>query len=263
VQVFIEDGAVKSLVETRLNNPEPLLVSANVINHPLLTWVHYHLGALRPYLPELKQSQSPSDSPSWRASELPDWDGPKDFKIEPEIDFKAPYKGHRWLPVRKERATTDHTPIEMTEYDPGGKTLKKWPVAAQEHYSFLEHLESDPGLKQYRFPLWDVLYARSSINMIAFMGNDILDNLPIPNDDEWFFTTQLSAKLGRRKSTFHTFFLISIRTSLIIVILQDNVVDGDAIAVHFSYGPQKAGLESTDLLARYKAYADENVCGKY
>ena len=37
---------------------------------------------------------------------------------------------------------------------------------------------------------------------------------------------------------------------------------GKAVAVHYSFGPQREGLESTDLLARYKLYAEEFVCKK-
>jgi hypothetical protein len=47
--------------------------------------------------------------------------------------------------------------------------------------------------------------------------------------------------------------------------LADVVVDGAGIAVHFAFDPQRnvhdgRGLSWTDLLDRYKAYADEMVC---
>jgi len=35
---------------------------------------------------------------------------------------------------------------------------------------------------------------------------------------------------------------------------------GKAMASHFSFGAQYNGLQQTDLLSRYKAYADESVC---
>lgn len=41
----------------------------------------------------------------------------------------------------------------------------------------------------------------------------------------------------------------------------DAVVDGNALAVHYAFRHQTKGLEMTDLLARYKSYADEMVCG--
>lgn len=41
------------------------------------------------------------------------------------------------------------------------------------------------------------------------------------------------------------------------------MMDGKAVASHYAFQAQKIdgrGLEWTDLLSRYKAYADENVC---
>jgi hypothetical protein len=33
-----------------------------------------------------------------------------------------------------------------------------------------------------------------------------------------------------------------------------------ALAAHFSFGPQEGGLILTDLLPRYKDYAEEKIC---
>jgi hypothetical protein len=45
----------------------------------------------------------------------------------------------------------------------------------------------------------------------------------------------------------------------------DVIVDGHGLAVHFAFGPQRRAhdgnsLSQTDLLSRYKAYAQETVC---
>jgi hypothetical protein len=51
----------------------------------------------------------------------------------------------------------------------------------------------------------------------------------------------------------------------------DVVLDGTVLSVHFAFGPQRklgglegsdepGGLYHTDLLSRYKAYAEEKVC---
>ena len=93
---------------------------------------------------------------------------------------------------------TDQTPIAMTGYDAHSKGLERWDVAAQQHYSLFENLEKDSELNVYKFNLWDTVYDRLSINFIAFMGDDILDNGPIPADDEEYLTSILSRKLGRR-----------------------------------------------------------------
>ena len=42
--------------------------------------------------------------------------------------------------------------------------------------------------------------------------------------------------------------------------ITDTILDGKGIAVHFSFNAQKEGMEKTDLLDRYRAYAEENVC---
>lgn len=36
--------------------------------------------------------------------------------------------------------------------------------------------------------------------MIAIWGNDVVDNLPFPEDDEQYLTVDLPRKLGRRES---------------------------------------------------------------
>jgi hypothetical protein len=40
----------------------------------------------------------------------------------------------------------------------------------------------------------------------------------------------------------------------------DAILDGSGLAVHYSFDAQKAGIENTDLLDRWRAYAEENVC---
>ncbi|KAL8954330.1 MAG: hypothetical protein Q9193_007285 [Seirophora villosa] len=73
--------------------------------------------------------------------------------------------------------------------------------------------------------------------MIAIWGDDVVANAPVPDDDEWYLGVELVARLGRRA-----------------------VVDMNAIAVHFAFRHQRKGMERTDLLARYKALAEETVC---
>ena len=49
----MEDSVIPSLVHTKLSKPELYVVSANVVNQPLLSWVHWNFGAVKPYLPEV------------------------------------------------------------------------------------------------------------------------------------------------------------------------------------------------------------------
>jgi hypothetical protein len=175
-------------------------MSSNVVNHPLISWLHYHMGAVHPYLPELQSPHERTKRPdSWRASELPRWSGPKDYSL-PE-DFEPPFEGHRWLPLPDSAGqnNNDETPVSMTEYDSFGPGWSKWQTAAQEHYSLLDTLERDPKLKAYEFGVWDTIYDRLSINFIAFMGEDIIDNGPMPTDDELYLTHELPMKTKRRQ----------------------------------------------------------------
>lgn len=154
------------------------------------------MGAIHPYLPEIA---SPKEAPSasWRTSKLPNWDDSAVFKRHAR--FNPPYQNHRWLPLGP-GYTLDGTPITTSTYDKVGSGWDNWAVAAQQHYSFLENLEKDE-LWRYDFGLWDYQYERLSINMIAIWGDDVLNNLPFPRDDEQYLTVTLPKNLGRRESS--------------------------------------------------------------
>ena len=136
-QVFIDNSTVSKLVATKRDRPEYLLVSANGINNSALSWVHYHLAAIHPYLPELVPPKE-FPEPSWRASKLPQWNDGALFDRQDWFD--PPYENHRWLPLGPE---LDGTPITGTAYDKSGPGWNNWAIAAQEHYSFLEYMEKD------------------------------------------------------------------------------------------------------------------------
>ena len=51
-QDFFEDHTIDATVKRKIEHPEFFLISANTINQPAQSWVHYHLGADHPYLPE-------------------------------------------------------------------------------------------------------------------------------------------------------------------------------------------------------------------
>src|SRR6201996_8323273 len=157
-KVFMEDSVIPSIVHTKHAHPEYYIVSANIMNQPSLSWVHYHLGAVRPYLPELETPAPPKSVPEqlsidWRASTLPDWSGPDDFEMD--LEWKSAYPKHRWLPLKPGTGnrTIDDTPIVQTGYDAFSKGLFHWQIAAQEHYSFFENLEKNE-LYRYKFHTW-------------------------------------------------------------------------------------------------------------
>lgn len=106
--------------------------------------MHYRFGAIKPYFPELTPP-SPEDvakQGTWRPSELPMWTGPEDYRISEEEKLEPPFQGHRWLPLGDD-FPIENTPIATTSFDAFSQGLWHWQVAAQEHYSFFEHLENN------------------------------------------------------------------------------------------------------------------------
>ncbi|KAJ3483852.1 hypothetical protein NLG97_g7208 [Lecanicillium saksenae] len=104
--VFIDDNVILSLICSKLTHPEYYIVSANVVNQPMISWLHWNLGAVLPYLPDTKHPYpevKSGEQIDWRASSLPDYDGPQDADF---LDWSSPeQKKHRWLPLRAGRAT--------------------------------------------------------------------------------------------------------------------------------------------------------------
>jgi hypothetical protein len=235
--VYLADDTIAKLVHRRMTTPAYLLVSANMINSPLLSWVHYHSGSIHPYLPEIDR---PADGDparaSWLYTDHPQWTGPDDY-IQ-KLDMDPPYPGHRWLRLPNDADIT-RTPVTEIQYDTFGTGLKSWAIAAQEHYSFLENL-ADSRLDRYTSDkVWIADYQRLSVNFICVYSDDILDNWPIPKDmsDEQWLTVDLPKSIHRSVA-----------------------VEMGAVAAHFSFGPQTKGVSETDLLARYKDYSDRHVC---
>lgn len=268
-QVFFEDTTIPSLVDMKIRHPEYFMVSANIMNQPSLSWVHYSLGAVLPFLPELKpppdfayydfntnnittiadsrnitnltdyESYIPIPFDSWRPSELPTWTGPANYSLDIET-FAAPFNGHRWLPVNvtsnATNITLDNTPIFHCSYDAFGPSLHHWEIGAQQHYSFFAHLEANE-LWRYKFHTWDYKYARMGIQFMAIMGDDVWRSMPLDKDDEKWFSEDMPKRTGRHA-----------------------VIDGRAIAAHYSFDPQRFGMGTTDVLNRYRAFARENIC---
>ncbi|KAJ9609654.1 hypothetical protein H2200_005982 [Cladophialophora chaetospira] len=248
--VWFEDETIPRIVSMKLAHPEYWLVSANMINSPLMGWVHYHLGAVHPYLPELTDykpgffdKSKPRRKP-WSYREYPAWTGPGNYSFG--LQKEPPYDGHRWLRLPNE-SDLYRTPIWEIEYHPFGTGLKSWAIAAQQHYSFLENL-ADNKLDVYRMGAetvdhpaskpWFTDGRRLSINFIAIWSDDVLDNLPMDDVDEEWLTMILPKRLHRQVA-----------------------VNTDALAVHFSFGTQP-GVEKTDLLARYRDYALSESWGR-
>ncbi|EFW17380.1 hypothetical protein D8B26_000109 [Coccidioides posadasii str. Silveira] len=251
--MWLADDAIPNMVTTKLQNPDFLAVSANVINGPPLSFLHYHHDALHPYFPELLPSNKKDDQPDprqtpkndtekrslpgWRPSEHPFWEGPNDF--EWPLENEPPSDGHRWLRVQDDKAL-NRTPVAKLTYDFWGPTYESWAIAAQQHYSLLENIEKNT-LDRYKFsPAWNMRGERIRINALAILGDDVLDtdvyHWPDNRGDEDMIALDLPKQLNRHI-----------------------LIEGKALAAHFNFMHQGA-LTKTDLLDRYYSYALDKVC---
>lgn len=195
-QVYIEDGAILSMAHTRAKRPDFYFVSANVVNQPLSSWLHLSLGAVKPYLPDNDNRTRHESHVSWRASRLPSWSGASDFNIE---QWSPPTsRQHRWLPVTGKKDHLLHnTPIVHTTYDAyKGQDKWKWMIAAQQHYSLLENLETG-AMSRYKFHLWNYQALRMGVQFIAMTGKDFNAAKPIGPDDEEHLAVKMTKTLGR------------------------------------------------------------------
>ncbi|OBS21170.1 hypothetical protein FPOA_07508 [Fusarium poae] len=240
--VFMEDSVIPSIVKKKIDHPEYYIVSANVVNQPLLSWVHWNLGAIRPYLPEVDTSgkamplaTSTVSKQEWNPLHLPPWNGPESFSAQ---EWDPEGTKHRWLPLDKggKDHILDTTPIEVTEYDPMGRGWTEWTIGAQEHFSFFENL-GKKKLSAYKFDTWDFQYERMGIQFVALLGRDINRAKPIEADDENHFSCNMPRILGRHA-----------------------VADGRGVAAHYSFGSQRAGMDQTDVLDRYRSFASNHIC---
>ena len=244
--VFFDDNAIPNLVFSLMNHPEALNVVSTLINSPETGWLHFRLGAIHAYLPELSRKKEDLGDfegygpKAWRASALPKWEGKEmSFPVSgvgmgkddgyvrlPEDNPGAPpYKGHRWLPLAGNDTELWRTPSAQSKYHPDGPDWASWSLGAQAHYSFLQNLEND-NLDIYRFGagmdpkregIWNMAYERMNINFMAIWGKDVKANLPFPGfDDELALSVQVPEKLRRRKFAPETIFeckMLTLRNS--------------------------------------------------
>ena len=251
-------------MKSKLDHPDAFNIVANLVNSPETGWLHYHFGAIHSYLPETVPPDSNTDSAAlgpkaWRASALPIWNEDKEMGFPVTVDKSddgsvleadnpaaPPFKGHRWLPLRESKMNIYKTPIAKSEYNAYGPDWKSWALAAQVHYSLLENIEKDQ-LYLYHYGtsspnssegIWNMAFDRMNINFMAIWGKDVVDN-PFDNfDDEHWLSIEIPKRLGRPV-----------------------LVNTHAVAAHLSFRTQHE-VYDTDLLDRYRAYANEMICTK-
>lgn len=253
---YIHPDAIPRVVHTRIEHPNPFAISGNIVNTMLMSYLHYRTGALHAFYPEPHLEPTWPACESWRPSELPQYPDsstiPDDYDI---LEMEPAFKGQRWLPVGND-TSLDMLKTPIGRFDPKeevtgfGTALGSWALGVQQQYSLLQNLEKNT-MKQYIFgsdldnpapgvsnTLWDTKYTRYNLNFVAVWGKDVRDNWPFDRDDEGEMTEGIPKKTGRP-------FVIETR----------------ALVAHFHFSPQRDRIIKTDLLDRWRAYANERVCG--
>ncbi|DBA90473.1 TPA: hypothetical protein ACH3X1_003737 [Trebouxia sp. C0004] len=157
--VYIKEGAIEALLHEKLRN-RFWIISANVINHSVLTFVHAAMGAMQTYHQEGE-------------------------------DFVAN--------KMKPQGFLDGSPFGNMTYKPYDMcALRNFACVATCHYNFLDNLARDE-LYKYNFGTWDLnafKYERWSINTIMFKGSD-LNREVISEDDEQSISETLPKTKGK------------------------------------------------------------------
>ncbi|KAI1330197.1 hypothetical protein F5Y16DRAFT_408837 [Xylariaceae sp. FL0255] len=256
--VYIHPDAIPQLVATRIAEPHPYAVSSQIVNSPVMGLASFRHNWRKA-------------TETWRLSELPIY--PNGERAGGTINVDAPYRGHPWLLLADPRddktsSAMVRTPISQWDDHQGpdaiafGPGWTSWGVAAQQLYSLLWNLENNE-IHRYFFgrrieyggkkkdgrdrkvleranrggeQLYDMQYLRYNLNFLAIWGRDVKAGLPI-DDDELEITALIPQRLGR-----------------------PFVIDTRSIVAHNSFFVQKDGIGSTDLMDRWRSFANENVC---
>ncbi|KAI1435078.1 hypothetical protein GGR50DRAFT_659301 [Xylaria sp. CBS 124048] len=291
--VFIHPDTIPQLVSTRLAEPHPFAVSANLVNSPMTGYKHYETGAIHPFLPDTGNKPShdaaelwrPSDLRSLKGAEVPGIDengeivGTAEEIVNRHVFANPPYDGHPWLLLSDVEEPVLRTPmginkllLQTTGGGPSGNAFgnawRSWMISAQQQYSLLRNLElnsmwryhfgtkieypqgekslANPAALKFANPdypgpgaeqLFDTGYTRYNLNFVAVWGHDIKSSLPIAADDE----EELTATIPKR-------------------VKRPFVIDTRAVVGHLSFFPQHDGIQKTDLLDRWRAFANELIC---
>ncbi|KAI1135437.1 hypothetical protein F5Y05DRAFT_421396 [Hypoxylon sp. FL0543] len=269
--VFIHPDAIPQLVHTRIALPHPYAISANLVNSPVTGMEQYHYGAIHPFLPDPSSKPTFLASETWRVSEKKLY--PKDELVDDYdyMEMKPSYRGHPWLLISDDHYDLLKTPMGKFDQDRGADPIafspawKSWAIGAQQQYSLLYNLEQNKMQRYFfgrniRYPensskpnasavilggakgpggeqTYDTGFNRYNLNFVAVWGSDIRDQLPIKDDDEQDITADIPRRIGRP-------FLIDTR----------------AVVGHFSFFTQHDGITKSDLLDRWRAFANEAIC---
>ncbi|KAJ0422546.1 hypothetical protein BJY00DRAFT_69623 [Aspergillus carlsbadensis] len=220
--VYLEEHTISTMVKTKLDHPDSLIVSANVVNQGPLEKLHS-----RPLITFPDRLVRHTRKVSRTGSGVPQ----AQHKL-----FQKPNKNRLFRSSDEDEFDT--TPIGESIYSEDGPTLPDWRVKAQQHYSFLYHLKWG-NLYPYKFPMWNNPVGPISTKFFCFMGYDAAGVESFTRGNGLFH--EAPDKEGHRVS--------------------DNIIiDGKGVVAHYSSKQGLEGLAGTDVLQRYRAYARENIC---
>ena len=159
--VFIRNGTFENMLEEYFTQ-NLLFLSANVVNHPLLSHVHGRMRAVLPYFEFINYTWSRSSD---------------------KVDL-------------------DTTECQFGTYDPFSRWWKNSKCAAIVHESFLYHVERDEldvyDFKRWDFH--QMGYDRWSINFVLMRGiyaNKMRSMFPNLEDDEIAISKEMPKKFGK------------------------------------------------------------------
>ncbi|KAI0186056.1 hypothetical protein EV127DRAFT_411566 [Xylaria flabelliformis] len=286
--VFIHPDTIPQLVSTRIAEPHPFAVSANLVNSPFTGYKHYSVGAIHPFLPD------PNSKPSQRAGQL--W-RPSDFKTIPKetvqkvygdvkldqvteeiinnhVYAKPSYEGHPWLLLDNVENSLLKTPMGFNKLTadavggPYGAAWKSWMISAQQQYSLLRNLELN---EMWRYHFGSQIEYPQGVNSSADAAAlKFFDPNHLGPGAEQIYDTHYS----RYNLNFVALWGHDIKKALPIADDDEQdltvtkperfqrpfVIDTRAVVGHLSFYPQHEGIRHTDLLDRWRALANEMVC---
>ncbi|KAI3319951.1 hypothetical protein HD806DRAFT_525245 [Xylariaceae sp. AK1471] len=278
--VYIHQDAIPQLVHTRLAVPHAFAVSAQLVNSPITGLEQFHHNAIYPFVPDPINDTNHHASETWRLSGLDKYPKSRLTSLKEAHDQsiifpEVPYRGHPFVLLSEDNFDLLHTSIGRYDQKPGPEFIafssfwRSWAMAAQQQYSLLYNLEKNQ-MSRYFFgrpatypanakgpnpkttvaapkrngepvlggeQIYDTQFRRYNLNFCAVWGSDIKQHVPIESDDEDAITHQIPKRTGR-----------------------PFIIDTRAVVGHFSFFTQAENIRQTDLLDRYRAYANEAVC---
>ena len=229
--IFIAQNTITQLLKVYLAHPSYAFVQANMINQPVMSWIHHHLGVVRPYRPETEPrirrhrnktlTKLETDAKSnmqhpWRASELPLWHDshrmndhpilndvpgesptsqPQDFPPteEPNL-FNVPIDFHS--PFRGHRwlpySPHEHHPLSQSQFEVASSPLSDHPPEDDETLESISTPITQAMMSLQRPGKWP--WTLSALHLYSF-----LEHLECTTPHKYDVSLPLNATNGKKE----------------------------------------------------------------